>query len=384
MTPHWTATSDCVELDQMPFYWRLSSSTSASPNIAQTLPIRVTTDHEFDYLKFQPTEGEWGNINRAYQMNENIGFLNPESGQMNTYGSSVNRFFLTEIQRFAPKSVYEIGCGAGFSIQYLKANGFKVVGIDPSEYSQKWSERLGFELINEYFSQGMIEKPAKFIYCNDVFEHIPDVITFSEQVFSSLCDGGVFCFSTTTSTQSIDLGDISQFEHQHVNMFTTRSIHLILSSVGFSAIEVRSGSYGNTFHVTARKQHAQTGELATLDAPKCEGYFDRAARAITAFQTWYDGTEAKNCYVPLRSFPYLATVGDLGKTSIFDTNTSWTGKFVDGYTLPIQSLETVPNAPKPAFFVASMTFFDEIKTSLVQRGVDAAHIVSIKDLLNRN
>jgi len=382
MRPHWTVTSDCVEIARMPFYWRLSGSTKGSPNIDQTLPIRVTIDHEFDYLRFQPTELEWGNINRAYQMNENIGFLNPESGQMDTYGSSVNQFFLGEVQRFSPRTAYEIGCGAGFSIEYLRANGFKAVGIDPSEYSRKWSQRLGYELINEYFRLGLIENPAEFIYCNDVFEHIPDVVEFSKQVFACLSDGGVFCFSTTNSTQSIELGDISQFEHQHVNMFTTRSIHLILSSAGFSEIEVRGGSYGNTFHVTARKLQGQKSAVGTIEPPICDGYFDRAARAITAFQTWYDGTENKNCYVPLRSFPYLATVGDFGRTPIFDSNTSWTNKFIDGYELAISSLETVPIHQDASFFVGSMTFFDEIRKSLIIRGVDAKNIVSIRDLLN--
>lgn len=383
MTSHWTVTNDCVELPKMPFYWRLSGSVEGSPNISQTLPIRVSADHEFDYLRFRPTEDEWGNINRAYQMNENIGFLNPESGQMDTYGSSVNKFFLAEVQRFAPKSVYEIGCGAGFSIEYLKANGFTAVGIDPSEYSKKWAERLGFELINAYFEPGSIAQPAEFIYCNDVFEHIPDVITFSKQVFASLSDGGVFCFSTTNSTLSIELGDISQFEHQHVNMFTTRSIHLILASAGFSQIEVRGGSYGNTFHVTARKLAGEKADLSQIDAPKCAGYCERAARAIEAFHGWYTRTEHKNCYVPLRSFPYLATVGDFGQTRIFDSNTSWTGKYMDGYSLPIESLDTVPTTENQGFFVSSMTFFKEIKASLVERGVNADDVVCIKDLLDR-
>ncbi|MCY0093619.1 class I SAM-dependent methyltransferase [Hoeflea ulvae] len=382
MHPHWTVTSDCVEIARMPFYWRLSGSTEASPKIDQTLPIRVSIDHEFDYLRYQPTRLEWDTINRAYRMNENIGFLNPESGQMDTYGSSVNRFFLGEVERFSPRTAYEIGCGAGFSIAYLKANGFRAVGIDPSEYSRKWSQKLGFELINEYFGQGLIDSPTEFIYCNDVFEHIPDVVGFSEQVFASLCDGGVFCFSTTNSTQSIELGDISQFEHQHVNMFTSRSIHLILLHAGFSEIEVRGGSYGNTFHVTARKLAGRNRGVAAIEPPICDGYLDRAARAISAFQTWYDGTENKNCYVPLRSLPYLAAAGDFGRTPIFDTNTSWTGKFIDGYQLPILSLDAVPKDHGASFFVGSMTFFDEIRTSLIERGVDVGNIVSIRDLLN--
>ena len=59
----------------------------------------------------------------------NIGFLNTESGQLHTYGSSVNNFFLDTVAQFSPRNIYEIGCGAGHSIQYLNQNGWKVTGI---------------------------------------------------------------------------------------------------------------------------------------------------------------------------------------------------------------------------------------------------------------
>ena len=74
-------------------------------------------------------------------------------------------------------------------------------------------------------------------------------------------------------------------EHQHVNMFTIRSIYLILFKAGFSD-SINKGSYGNTFHVSAIK--GVTHELSrndVLDTVKkqpslCDGFFDRAARCI--------------------------------------------------------------------------------------------------------
>ena len=135
MTQLWSATSDSLQIDAMPFYWRLSESSSGFPGIAQQLPIRVTADERFDYLKFEPTAEDWMAIDAAYQQNENIGFLNPESGQMATYGTSVNNFFLKIIQQAKPTRIFEIGCGAGYSIRFLQEHGFKVIGIDPSEYA---------------------------------------------------------------------------------------------------------------------------------------------------------------------------------------------------------------------------------------------------------
>ena len=369
----------------MPFYWRLSDKTESFPGIAQKLGIRVTADHVNDYLKFSPSNEQWGVIDAAYRQNENIGFLSPESGQMSTYGSSVNNFFLNELRRSQSRhNIVEIGCGAGISIQFLKLHGFDVLGVDPSEYSLRWSERNGFRLVNDFFREGLLETPPDFVYCNDVFEHVLDVERFSSMVYDSLADGGTFCFATTNSTRSIILGDISMFEHQHVNMFTNRSIKLILGRAGFTDIHIGGGSYGNTFHVTAVKRSRSFGQFTASEVMDervlCDGYFERATYRIRAFERYYHEQQIPHCYVPLRSIPYLACVGDFGQASVFDSNIAWQHKYIDGYTSPISGVEDITYLPGQRFFVASLTFFKEIRTMLMSKGYPEDAVKSIKDL----
>ena len=385
MTQHWHVSPDSIEIAQMPFYWRLSDQTAPFPAIAPRLGIRVVADPVYDYLKFLPTREQWGVIDAAYRQNENIGFLNPESGQMQTYGSSFNNFLLGELRRTQPpQQVVEIGCGAGFSIQFLGQHGFNVLGVDPSEYSLRWSERLGFRLVNDFFREGLLETPPDFVYCNDVFEHVPDVEKFSDVVYASLADGGTFCFATTNSTRSIGLGDISMFEHQHVNMFTNRSIALILGKAGFTDINIGGGSYGNTFHVTALKRSRCLGQViapaAQYNGLLCDGYFERAADRIRAFERYYNEQQAPHCYVPLRGIPYLACVGDFGQSQVFDSNSAWRRKYIDGYASPISGLEDITYSPGQRFFVASLTFFKEIRTILMSKGYPPDAIKSIEDL----
>jgi SAM-dependent methyltransferase len=385
MTQHWHASEDFIEITQMPFYWRLSDKNASCAGIAQKLGIRVTADPVYDYLKFTPTSDQWRIMDAAYRQNENIGFLNPESGQMQTYGSSVNNFLLGELRRVQPcQQIVEIGCGAGFSIQFLGQHGFNVLGVDPSEYSLCWSKRLGFPLVNDFFHEGLLETPPDFVYCNDVFEHVRDVEEFSAIVHACLADGGTFCFATTNSTRSIELGDISMFEHQHVNMFTDRSIALILGRAGFVDINIRGGTYGNTLHVTAAKRSRGT---ATFNPPGmqnkglfCDGYFKRAADRIRCFEQYYHEKQVPQCYVPLRSIPYLACVGDFGRARVFDSNVSWRHKYIDGYDSPIEGLFDISYSPEQRFFIASLTFYKEIKATLISKGYSADAIRSIEDL----
>lgn len=379
MSRHWTARDDSLEIAEMPFYWRLSAEGGRPQGIPARMPIRVRCREDLDLLEYEPTAREAAALDAAYRQNANIGFLNPESGQIATYGASVNRFFLDVLNVHRPRRIYEIGCGAGFSIRFLAEQGWAVIGIDPSEYSRLWSDRLGFTLLNTYFSDAELAGSADLIYCNDVFEHVPGVDTFAAEVCRALAPGGVFCFSTTNSSRSIELGDISMLEHQHVNMFTARSIRLILVRAGFNHVEVRGGSYGNTFQVVAVK--GGPSGSGDLPPPACPGFFSRAEHVLNAFGSFH-ASFGERCqyYVPLRCIPYLATVGDYGASAVFDSNLAWRGKYIDGYGQPIGGVDDIPDAKGKGFFVGSLTFFNEIRQTLLERGYRDDNIFSIARL----
>jgi SAM-dependent methyltransferase len=378
MSRHWTAREDSLEIKEMPFYWRLTDHGNSEEGILGRMPIRIRCLQDLDLLEYQPAPAETAALEAAYRQDANIGFLNPESGQIATYGASVNRFFLDVVNAHRPRRIYEIGCGAGFSIGFLKEHGWKVTGIDPSEYSLQWSERLGFTLLNTFFDGTELVGEADFIYCNDVFEHISNVGDFAARVWRALAPGGVFCFATTNSTRSIELGDISMLEHQHVNMFTERSIRLILAQAGFGLVDIRSGSYGNTFQVVALKGGQPDRDLP---AAACQGFFARAERAIEAFAKFHAASgESCGYYVPLRCIPYLAAVGDFGTRSIFDSNPAWRGKYIDGYGRSISAVEDIPPADGRSFFVGSLTFFEDIRCTLRDRGYADENIFSIARL----
>lgn len=381
MQQHWKLTKNLFEITAMPFYWRLGSNINMFENISQHLPVKLEPDNNFDFLKITFNKEEWSIIEKAYEQDATIGFLNQESGHMETYGSSVNNFFLETVKRFNAVKIYEIGCGAGASIKYLENHGKKVIGIDPSEYSLKYSKELNFELINRFFSKTLLDEQADFIFCNDVFEHIPEVLNFSKSVFECLEEDGVFCIATTNSTESIRFGDISIIEHQHVNMFTKTSIHQILTCAGFSDIEVSEGSYGNTFHIIARKLKEKKIEKGTSKHRTLSlSYFENIKRNLKYFSEIYHSSRVLNCYVPLRCLPYLASVGDFGKTKIFDSNKAWRGKFIDGYSLPILGPEDIRSDKDEKFFIGSLTFYTEIRNLLIQKGVPRDSIFSVLDI----
>ena len=112
-------------------------------------------------------------------------------------------------------------------------------------------------------------------------------------------------------------------EHQHVNMYTDRSIYLILADAGFVDIKIERGSYGNTFHVTAKKSFSSKHDASDASSQflnktnLCDGFIDRASQCITRFSNFYNSRtrDRLDFYVPLRCIPYLSCVGDYGQSN---------------------------------------------------------------------
>ena len=200
----------------------------------------------------------------------------------------------------------------GLTIQFLKNSGFDVIGIDPSEYSYKWSKKIKFNLINKFFDEINEKLNSDLIICNDVFEHAKCSRIFTS-CFFIIKTRWYFAFSTTNSTQSIEIGDISLFEHQHVNMFTEKSIYQILEEAGFNEISIGYGSYGNTFQVIAKKNRAKNIYSKNFKLNICNKFFEKADTKISNFFSFYKNSGNLEFYVPLRSIPYLSTIGVYGK-----------------------------------------------------------------------
>ena len=163
-------------------------------------------------------------------------------------------------------------------------------------------------------------------------------------------------------------------------MFTETSIHQILTCAGFSDIEVSEGSYGNTFHIVARKVKEKKLKKEPQDKNPVFKLFQNIKRNLKYFSEIYHSSSVLNCYVPLRCLPYLASVGDFGKTKIFDSNKAWRGKFIDGYSLPILGPDDIRTGKDEKFFIGSLTFYTEIRNLLIQKGVPQESIFSVLDI----
>ncbi|AMS26378.1 hypothetical protein AEM51_04430 [Bacteroidetes bacterium UKL13-3] len=109
------------------------------------------------------------------------------------YSSSVK-----EMEQYAPQgSFLEIGCATGNLLNALKNAGFKVKGIELSEFAVKYAkEHFGINIINKPFDDKLFgnevsENEFDIVLMGDVLEHFTDPTASMRLVNKILKPGGV-------------------------------------------------------------------------------------------------------------------------------------------------------------------------------------------------
>ena len=117
------------------------------------------------------------------------------------------QFFDRHIHEWQPLQVLDVGCGGGFTCEFLARRGAGVTGVDQSaacveaagrhaaaadltiEYQQAQAERLPFE-----------DATFDAVVCVDVLEHVEDLQQTIAEISRVLRPGGWFCFDTINRT----------------------------------------------------------------------------------------------------------------------------------------------------------------------------------------
>ena len=136
----------------------------------------------------------------------------------------------------------EVGAAHGlFCEEMAKLGHFdKIVAIEPTPLLAEECSRLGFNTFNAPWEDVVLERPASFVACFEVIEHLYDPAAFLSWCHSSLSAKGhvLLTCPNIEGFETMLLGRKSgAIDHEHLNLFNPKSISLLLRRCGFEVVE---------------------------------------------------------------------------------------------------------------------------------------------------
>jgi len=195
-------------------------------------------------------ENQFLNVSQYYESTEYRNSLEGGAEEERFYQlhdkETLDKLQYTGTTIFREKIIADIGCGCGAFLDFLKGVAKKIVAIEPSESYREIMRKKDFDTF-------AYTGDAKKIYSSkidvitsfDVIEHVEDPITFIQDIYSLLKNGGHAIIGTPTNAPIMRklLGNIYEqqllFSTQHLWIFSENNLKLLAEKAGFSSISIK-------------------------------------------------------------------------------------------------------------------------------------------------
>src|SRR6266404_3269695 len=143
------------------------------------------------------------------------------------------------------KTMLEVGCGFGFTLDFAKRIlNMDVVGYEPSLYGEVGAEELNLNIKRKYLTlEEVKERKFDIIFLSEVLEHIQDPLSFISLLKEGLSEKGVLILTTPDYkklqkdlTRPSELALLSP--GAHVILFSENSLNKILKEAGFKYVSI--------------------------------------------------------------------------------------------------------------------------------------------------
>lgn len=166
------------------------------------------------------------------------------------------QFFDRYVSDWQGLKVLDVGCGGGFSCEFMAARDVIVSGIDQSQKcinaAQQHAIASGFNIdyrcgVGEQMPYA--DNTFDLVICVDVLEHVADVQQVLAEVFRILKPDGLFLFDTINRNFKSKLvmillmenilGEIQKGVHDWDKFITPQELTAWMHQIGFGQIEIK-------------------------------------------------------------------------------------------------------------------------------------------------
>ncbi|OKH20751.1 bifunctional 2-polyprenyl-6-hydroxyphenol methylase/3-demethylubiquinol 3-O-methyltransferase UbiG [Chroogloeocystis siderophila] len=210
-------------------------------------------------------------------------------------------FFSRYISDWQGLKALDVGCGGGFSCEFMAELGVDVYGIDQSqkcvEAATNHAVNSGFEINYCYGMAEDMPYPENYfdvVVCVDVLEHVESVPCVVSEIFRILKPNGLFFFDTINRNFKSKLvmiwlmenilGEIQQGVHDWNKFIKPEELINLLENSGFEEIEIRGFDiFGEALRLDLTKyiQFKKTNKFnVTINDDTSINYIGKASKAV--------------------------------------------------------------------------------------------------------
>jgi SAM-dependent methyltransferase len=279
------------------------------------------------------------------------------------------------------KDIIEIGCGKGEFLTLLcDIGGNRGIGFDPSFVPGRVEKPKKEEIIfiRDYYSEDYTHYKADFICCRQVLEHIPSPRGFLMDLRHATDDrtGAGFFFEVPNAMFTLKDLSIWDVIYEHRSYFSASSLAYLLSSCGFSVVNLREAFDGQFLSVEAMVAR-DSGITVRIDPKNLETVTKYVGRFAESFrkkmQKWTRelGKMRREGYRVMvwgggsKGVTFLNMVGDLARIEhLIDINPWKQGKYVAGTGQKIVPPQFLRQHEPDVIIVMNAIYMEEIRQLL--------------------
>jgi SAM-dependent methyltransferase len=291
---------------------------------------------------------------------------------------------IAERKLAAASLVVELASNDGYLLQYYKARGIPVLGIDPAPGPVAAARAQGIDTLQAFFGIELARKlvaegrRADVIHANNVLAHVADTNGFVAGVAALLKDDGVAVIECPYVKDLIEHGEFDTIYHEHLCYFSVTSLRALFSRHGLYVTRVIPlAIHGGSVRVFVQKQDRREPSVQDylesekrLGLDRLDYYADfsyRVSQIRTELNELLQGLKQRKARIvgygaAAKGTIMLNYVGIGQETLDFvvDRNTHKQGRYIPGVRLPITSPERVLAEQPDYVLILPWNFKEEI------------------------
>jgi NDP-4-keto-2,6-dideoxyhexose 3-C-methyltransferase len=198
-------------------------------------------------------------VDPALLYGHNYGYRSGTNEMMRDNLRSITAAVESLIKLAPGDTVLDIGCNDGTLLESYGTKGLDHVGFDPSSNVAAAARAKGFEVVNDFYSQGAFEKvrrgrKARVITSIAMFYDLEDPPAFVHEVAGALADDGVWVIELSYLPRMLARNSFDTICHEHLEYYALRQIEWMLEREKLQVQRVEQNeANGGSFRLFIRR-----------------------------------------------------------------------------------------------------------------------------------